>query len=174
MVAHSGGRSEPVGHDGNEAAPSLQSAKCSLKMPNGRKIIDAAAERPRKRRIHEDQGRTRCVAKSSIKNRPIMAGDRCAGENAVQAIAADRIELVEMQRSMSPKLCNEQTVAGAGLENDVILPDICEQNRDGRNVDRSRELLPFDLVFAPHGLSGEALREVNPRGDIGEAGQRRQ
>ena len=45
MVAHSGGRSEPVGHDGNEAAPSLQSAKCSLKMPNGRKIIDAAAER---------------------------------------------------------------------------------------------------------------------------------
>ena len=67
---------------------------------------------------------------------------------------------------MCANMGGKQTVAGAGLKDDVVGPDIGQHHGKRGEIDRRGELLPFHLFLAAHGLGREPVKQVADGGDV--------
>ena len=105
-----------------------------------------------------------------------MARDLSAREREVQPSASILGQFVKLQFGNGSELCNEQSVPGARLEHDVAGVGLSEQQSKCCDVDRGRELLPVDLLFAPDRLRRERACKGDRFGDgrVGQNGTVRQ
>jgi hypothetical protein len=77
LLTHACARAKPIGHDGNEPAARLKTAQRRLQMTDCGIVVGAAADRPRKGRVHQDEGWSIDACEGGIDGRTIVPGDRC-------------------------------------------------------------------------------------------------
>ena len=88
----------------------------------------------------------------------IDAGDHRVRESLGQASPTVWVNFVEVKGGNRSKLSDQKTVAGTRLQNNVAGLGRCQERGKGGKIDRRRELLPFDLGFAPDRMGRQALR----------------
>lgn len=168
LIAHPGAGAEPVRHDRDQSSACLQPSNGCLEMADGSIVVCAAAERARERRVHQDERRAVACRKHGVDGRAVVAGHRSAGEDVWQPNTTRAVEFVEVERPVGRDLCHQKPVAGAGLQDHIVGLTVGEQHGNGGNVDGGRELLPFDLLFAAHGLGRQPRGKVDQRRDVSE------
>ena len=82
-----------------------------------------------------------------------------------------RVQFVEMERLVGRELRDQEPVTGARFEDDILRLHVGQQSEDARDINRGRELLPFDLIFAADGLGRQALGEGDQGTDIRHSGE---
>jgi hypothetical protein len=171
-IAHPGIGSEPVGHDCNQTAAGLQSAKGCLEMSDSGVCVRAQPDRPGEWRVHEDQAGARRCRQARVDRGAVVASDGRVGEDIGETRPAARRIFVELEGAEVAAMRHEEPIAGARLEDHIVALDIGEDNRHRGKIDGRRELLPFDLIFAANGLGGQPVEQVAGRNHVIERGQR--
>lgn len=140
-------------------------------MANRGKIVSPTSKRARERWVHDDQCRALDRGEGGVERRTVVAGNARGREDIHKAATARGIELIEVERQMGAKLRDQKAISSARLQDHVVWLNVRQEHRNGSDINRSRELLPLDLLFAADGLSREACHQADDRADIVERGE---
>ena len=150
-------RVEAVGHDGHDTAAVLERRECRHEMRMGRERIFGAGSVSGEGRIHDYDRRPHGYMLVDL--RGVEGGDAAFREEISKNRGSHLVQFIELKHFRLARPLGERPNAGTRFENNVFRSNNGKVVYEPRQMQRRREMLMRDLLFAADRLRGESFFE---------------